>query len=76
MTKYKDFIDKFHEKLPAFLKNDAQQISKDIIIQIQEGIKKDGVEFRGYFSISKVQKTERKSIIFRNFKDLKSPRNE
>ena len=76
MAKYRDFIEKFQEKLPDFLKNYSQEIAKNIVIQIQEGVNKDGVELRGYFSIKKTQKKERKSIIFRNFKDLKSPRSE
>ena len=76
MAKYRDFIEKFQEKLPDFLKNYSQEIAKNIVIQIQEGVKKDGVELRGYFSIKKMQKKERKSIIFRNFKDLKRPRSE
>ena len=67
MAKYKDFLASFQAKIPKFLQSNTHKIAEDIVHEIHKGIAKDGIEIRGHFSITKKQKTERKSIIFRSF---------
>lgn len=70
MPKYNDFIKSFKTKIPKFLENEAKNITEDIISVIHKGIKNNGIQIRGHFSIKAEQKSKRKSIRFR---DLNPP---
>ena len=48
---HKKFIQEFQNQLPKFLQEHTSEIYQDVLLKIDEGLKTNGVEFRGYFSI-------------------------
>lgn len=66
---HRNFMKNFTEKLPPFLRNRSNEVYEDIVNILTEGIKGDGVEIRGAFSMKKKENSERNTILFKDFKN-------
>ncbi|MFT4967479.1 MAG: hypothetical protein ACI9CD_000486 [Candidatus Deianiraeaceae bacterium] len=62
MSSHKDFIQKFRAEIPQFMQNDVVRIYNDITEILTQGLKKDGVEIRSFFSMNAQQHDQRHRI--------------
>ncbi len=64
---YKVFLKEFEKSLPNFIQSNAKELSDDIIDLMKFALEKDGLEIRGFFSMTREDNSVRKTI---KFKDL------
>lgn len=56
----------FQKNLPEFIKDKHTELYNDITALMQEGLKGNGIEFRGYFSLEAIQNKQRNTFKFRD----------